>query len=407
VRSDLDRLMRERGLAGLVVLAHDRYSPAMHYVIGQRLHHGVYFRGADGRAHLIHDPMERDQAALAGCEHSAFSQHGFNRLVSEEGAAPRALGRLIGQTCATLGISGPIALYGDTSLGAGYQIVERALQIHNALSVDRTMPDLLAEARTTKDAGEIAAIRNAARGTVAAIERVREYLSRLRKKGDTFVDGGPGPATLGDVRRLIQAVFLEHGLGEDGESIVSQGRDAGVPHNRGNDREPLRAGAPLLIDIFPGEAGGGYHSDLTRTYCLGAPPQPLAQLYDDVNDAFRLAMGKLQVGGLCRSYQEDVCTLFEQRGHATLRTNEGAEEGYVHGLGHGVGLAVHEAPRLGGPPSNTQTLTPGMVITVEPGLYYPSRGLGVRIEDLVLVREDGSFENLTPAPYDLVIEPRG
>ena len=79
----------------------------------------------------------------------------------------------------------------------------------------------------------------------------------------------------------------------------------------------------------------------------------------------------------------------------------------MHGLGHGVGLAVHEAPRLGGPPSNTQALEPGMVITVEPGLYYPSRGLGVRIEDLVLVREDGRMENLTPARYELIVEPRG
>jgi len=68
-----------------------------------------------------------------------------------------------------------------------------------------------------------------------------------------------------------------------------------------------------------------------------------------------------------------------------------------------VGLAVHEAPRLGGPPSNTQVLEPGMVITVEPGLYYPSKALGVRIEDLVLVREDGSFENLTPAGYALEV----
>ncbi len=118
-------------------------------------------------------------------------------------------------------------------------------------------------------------------------------------------------------------------------------------------------------------------------------------------------MSTLAVGEPCRAYQDKVCDLFEQRGHATVRQNDTTQEGYVHGLGHGVGLAVHEAPRLGGPPSNTQTLEPGMVITVEPGLYYPSRGLGVRIEDLVLVRPDGRFENLTPAPYDLVVEPRG
>lgn len=406
MRSDLDRLMRERGIAGMVVLAHDRYSPAMHYAIGQKLHHGIYFRNAGGNAHLIHDPMERDQAALAGCDHSGFPQHGLNRMIAEEGSSARGLGRLIGQTCATLGMNGPIAFYGDTALGTAYQILERALQVNPALAVDRTQPDLLAEARTTKDETEIEDIRRAARGTVEAIERVREYLGSLKASGSGFVNG-KGMATLGDVRQLIRRVFLEHGLAEDGESIVSQGRDAGVPHNRGNDAEPLRAGAPLLIDIFPGEAGGGYHSDLTRTFCLGPAPAPLAKLYGDVHDAFRLAMDGLKLGAPCRSYQEDVCALFEKRGHATLRTNESAQEGYVHGLGHGVGLAVHEAPRLGGPPSNTQTLIPGMVITVEPGLYYPSQQLGVRIEDLVVVRPDGTFENLTPAPYELVIEPRG
>jgi Xaa-Pro aminopeptidase len=407
MRSDLDRLMRERGIAGMVVLAHDRYSPAMYYVTGQRIMHGIYFRGADGRAHLIHDPMERDQAALAGCEHSGFPQHGLQRISEEEGSALRGLGRLIGETCATMGFRGPIALYGDTSLGSGWQILERALEVNPALSVDRTQPDLMSVARTTKDASEIAAIRRAAAGAVAAIARLREYLATLKPQGEGFRHNGTNPVTLGDLRRLIHRTFLEYGLGEDGESIISQGRDAGVPHNRGNDEEPLRPGATLLVDIFPGEAGGGYHSDLTRTFCLGPAPEPLKRLYADVHDAFRLAIDTLKPGERCRAYQEKVCALFEERGHATLRTNEQAQEGYVHGLGHGVGLSVHEAPRLGGPPSNAETLKPGMVITVEPGLYYPSRGLGVRIEDLVLVREDGSFENLTPAPYDLEIEARG
>ena len=242
---------------------------------------------------------------------------------------------------------------------------------------------------------------------MAAIERLRDHLASLRREGDHFHANGSGPVVLGDLRRLIQTEFLAHGLAEDGESIVSQGRDAGVPHNRGNDHEPLRAGVPLLVDIFPSEAGGGYHSDLTRTFCLGPAPEPLKRLYGDVHDAFRLAMDHLELGASCREYQEKVCTLFEQRGHATSRSREGTEEGYVHGLGHGVGLAVHEAPRLGGPPSNTQRLEGGMVITVEPGLYYPARGLGVRIEDLVVARSDGSFENLTPASYDLEIEPRG
>lgn len=412
MRQDLDHLMRERGLAGMVVFAFDRYSPAMYYATGQKIHLGLYFRatGAKGseRAHLIHDPMERDQAEAVGCEHSSFAQHRFVQMVDAEGSPARGYGRLIAETCATLGIDGPVAFFGDLPAGFAFAMLERARALHPALRVDDGHPDILTLARATKDAAEIETIRHAARGTVAAIEKLRAYLGSLRRDGENFRANGSGRVTLGDIRRLLRAEFLAHGLAEaGGESIVSQGRDAGVPHNRGNDAEPLRAGAPLLVDIFPGESGGGYHSDLTRTFCLGRPPEPLERLYGDVRAAFDTAMDALEVGAPCRALQERVCDVFEQRGHATLRTNETTQEGYVHGLGHGVGLAVHEAPRLGGPPSNTQTLEPGMVITVEPGLYYPSRGLGARIEDLVLVREDGSFENLTPAPYDLVIEPRG
>jgi Xaa-Pro aminopeptidase len=410
VRQDLDRLIQQRGLAGMVVFAYDRYSPAMYYATGQKIHLGIYFRAPEGggRTHLIHDPMERDQASKVGCDHSSFSQHGFIRLVESEGSPARAYGRLIADSCETLGIAGRVAFFGDLPAGFAHAMLARTLEVNPALSVDHAHPDILTEARTTKDADEVEAIRRAARGAVAAIEKLRAFLVSLRREGDHFRANGSGPVRLRDLRRLLRAEFLAHGLAEEGgESIVSQGRDAGVPHNRGNDDELLRAGVPLLVDIFPGESGGGYHSDLTRTFCLGPAPAPLAELYGDVKTAFETAMGSLAVGEPCRSYQERVCDVFERRGHATLRTNETLQEGYVHGLGHGVGLAVHEAPRLGGPPSNTQRLEPGMVITVEPGLYYPSRGLGARIEDLVLVRPDGRFENLTPAPYELVIEPRG
>ena len=406
MRKDLDRLMRERGIAGFVVIAHDRYTPAMYYALGQKLHHGIYFRAADGRAHLIHDPMERDQAAAAGCEHSTFSQHGYAQLVEKEGRPARAMARLIADTCAQLGINGPVAYFGDMGSGLAYETLDQVRELNPALTVDRSYPDVLTIARTTKDEDEIANIRHAAKGAVSAIHRLREHLSGLTRKGDELHANGSGPVKLGQLRHLLHEEFLAYGL-EGGETIVSQGRDAGVPHNRGNDAELLKPGVPLLVDIFPGEAGGGYFSDLTRTFSVGPPKDEFQRLYDDVHAAFRLAMDSLEVGAPCRSYQEKVCDLFEHRGHATLRTNDGTQEGYVHGLGHGVGLAVHEAPRLGGPPSNTQALEPGMVITVEPGLYYPSRGLGVRIEDLVLVRADGAMENLTPAPYDLVVEPRG
>jgi Xaa-Pro aminopeptidase len=326
--------------------------------------------------------------------------------MEQEGHPARAFGRLIAEACATLSIRGRIALLGDLPAAFSFTLIQRLREIDPSFTIDDTNPDLLTAARTTKSADEVRAIQKVSRGAVAALESLRTYLSKLRPNGSGFSDGnGRTTVTLGDLRRLLHREFIEHGIAEDGESIVAQGRDAGVPHNRGNDREALRAGEPILVDIFPGEAGGGYHSDITRTYCIGPAPAELKKTWEEVHEAFQLAMSKLQVGEPCRSYQEMVCESFERHGHVTQRQNAGAEEGYVHGLGHGVGLAVHEAPRLGGPASNRQLIEPGMVITIEPGLYYPSRGLGVRIEDLVYVRPDGTFENLTPASYELEVHP--
>ena len=423
MRKDIDRLMRERGLAGMVAFAYDRYSPAMHYVTGQKLHYGVHFRAADGRAHLIHDPMERDQAAAVGCEHSGFPQHGLVQLTTEEDGHPgRAFGRLIAQTCATLGIQGRIALLGDLPAGFAHALIARMLEANPALSVDTSHPDLLLAARVTKDPDEAEAIRRVSRATAGAMGALRDWLGTLKRDGDQFrADGrapaaggsrvagrGSDPVLLGDLRRVIHRAFAEQKVVEEGgESIVSQGRDAGVPHNRGNDDEPLRAGQSIIVDIFPGEAGGGYHSDMTRTFCMGPAPAPLRQLHAQVKEAFDAAMGSLAPGRPCRSYQMLTCDILERHGHATRRTDEATQEGYVHNLGHGVGLAVHEPPLLGGAPTNDAVIEPGMVFSVEPGLYYPERGMGVRIEDLVFARPDGTFEDLTPFPYDLEIEPRG
>ncbi len=412
MRRDLDRLMQERGLAGLVVFAYDRYSQAMHYVTGQKLHYGIYFRapGPDGpRAHLIHDPMERDQAAAVGCEHSGFPQHGLVGIQAEEGGHPaRAFGRLIGESCATLGIAGPIGLFGDLPAGFAHVLAGRMLEVNPALRVDAGHPDLMLQARATKDPDEVEAIRRVARGTVAAMGRLRDYLGSLRRDGEHFRDAGPGPVKLGALRRVLQREFLEHGLMEDqGDSIVSQGRDAGVPHNRGDDEEPLAAGRSVIVDIFPGEVGGGYHADMTRTFCMGPAPPALRELHAQVEEAWRAGAAALAPGKPCRSFQDVACDVLERHGHATRRTNEATQEGYVHNLGHGVGLSVHDPPLLGGAPTNTVPLEPGMVVTVEPGLYYPERAMGCRIEDLYHVRPDGTVENLTPFPADLEIEPRG
>ncbi|HTR97084.1 MAG TPA: M24 family metallopeptidase, partial [Candidatus Acidoferrales bacterium] len=302
-----------------------------------------------------------------------------------------------------LGMTGDVAFSGDAPLGFSYALLSRLHEVAPGIRVDARQPDVVALGMSTKDAAELEKIRSVSRGAVVAMGRVRDYLGALRAQGDGFRDATNAVATLGHVRAVLRRAFSEQGLAEDGESIVSQGRDAGVPHNRGNDAEPIRAGRSIIVDIFPGEAGGGYHTDMTRTFCVGEAPEALRRVYADCRATFDVAMQAVAVGRPCRAAQEAVCDAFERQGHATGRSNAGTQEGYVHGLGHGVGLAVHEGPRLGGGEANRATLAPGHVVSVEPGLYYPSREIGVRIEDLVAVLPDGRIENLTPFPYELEV----
>jgi Xaa-Pro aminopeptidase len=403
MRSDLDQLMRQRGLEGLVVLAHDCYCPVMHWCTGQKIHHGIYFRKADGHAHLVVDPMERDQAALAGCEWSTYATHGFLTLVKTAESQAHALAQLIANVAGTMNLAGDVAFAGDAPLGFSYTLLSKLAELAPGIRVDARQPDVVAVARSTKDEAELAAIRRTSRGTVAAMGAVRDYLAALRPRNGALTDGRDDVVTLGHLRRIIHRTFADHGLSEDGDSIVSQGRDAGVPHNRGNDAEPVRAGESIIVDIFPGEAGGGYHSDMTRTFCVGPASAGLREIYAHTQQAFERSMATLKAGEPCYLAHEAACDVYEGHGHPTLRAAQGTTEGYVHSLGHGVGLAVHESPRLGGGSANTTRLAPGHVVSVEPGLYYPSRGMGVRIEDLVAVHPDGTIENLTPFPYELEV----
>jgi Xaa-Pro aminopeptidase len=163
-------------------------------------------------------------------------------------------------------------------------------------------------------------------------------------------------------------------------------------------------GQTIIFDIFPCEMGGGYYFDFTRTWCLGYAPDAVLQLYEDVFDAYNVIMSELTINTACKPYQERTCELFEMKGHATIKSNPQTQEGYVHSLGHGVGLHVHERPWFGISATEDDRLQAGSVVTIEPGLYYPERGMGVRIEDSVLVRSDGVMEILSHYPYDLVLE---
>ena len=208
--------------------------------------------------------------------------------------------------------------------------------------------------------------------------------------------------TIGIVKNQINLWLAEAGVENPEGTIFATGRDSGVPHSSGNPHDILELGKTIIFDIFPAEAGGGYFFDFTRTWCLGYAPDNVMELYEDVSNVFQQIMSEIKVDTLASQYQDRTCELFEEKGHPTIRNKPHTQEGYVHSLGHGIGLQIHEYPRFS-LNMKKDRLVPGSVVTIEPGLYYPEKGMGVRLEDTVWVRPDGEIEILAEYPLDLII----
>ncbi len=241
------------------------------------------------------------------------------------------------------------------------------------------------------------------RSRLGVVGKVADYLSGQRASNGHLVDAHNRPVTIGAVKKLINLWLAEAGAENPKGTIFAQGRDAGIPHSAGENAAALRLGQTIVFDIYPSEAGGGYFYDFTRTWCLGYAPDEAVAIYEDVLAVYRQIMAELKVDMPCRSYQLRTCELFEARGHPTTCADSQTLQGYVHSLGHGLGLHVHELPRFGQAATPEDRLDPGGVVTIEPGLYYPDRELGVRLEDTVYVRPDGRMEVLADYPLDLVI----
>jgi len=166
----------------------------------------------------------------------------------------------------------------------------------------------------------------------------------------------------------------------------------------------LRLGQTIVFDIYPQERGGGYFYDFTRTWSLGYASPEAQELYSQVHEIYDKAIENMDLNAPFKEYQRMTCEYFESKGHQSPMNTPAPQEGYVHSLGHGVGINIHERPFSGFQVGNDHRLAPGVVITVEPGLYYPEKGMGFRIEDTYWVRPDGKMEILADYPYDFVLE---
>ena len=235
--------------------------------------------------------------------------------------------------------------------------------------------------REIKSTAELARIRECQRVAVAAMRAAIGMIRRASVDRRGELRDRQGVLTAERVKRAIHAVMLQHDCMGCG-TIVACGRAAADPHETGQG--PLRAGQGIVLDIFPRHLEHGYWGDLSRTVVKGAPPPELRRMYQAVRHAQALALAQIRAGAVARRIYELVLNYFTQAGFATNMA-AGKMEGFIHSVGHGLGLEVHEGPRIG---LQDNRLRAGQVLTVEPGLYYRKIG-GVRVEDVVVVTAAG------------------
>ncbi len=331
--------------------------------------------------------LDRVAAITDGPAGHASEEFGLDELIAAGLPSREALREVAVNACRALGVTEAVV---PVFFPLG--LAERLRAAGIELRVDQPFFDAR---RRVKNAAELAGIRRAQSAAEAGMDAARDLLGRAARNGAGLeVDGEP--LTSERIKQAIGAVFTEHGMVAD-DFIVSHGPQSAVGHDMGSG--VISAGEPIVIDLWPKDVETACFADMTRTYVVGDVPDEIARYHSLCKEALDRSLAAIRAGVRGRDVYEAVCDLFHEADQPTLLSKQPGEvlaDGFYHGLGHGVGLEVHEEPSLGRGPGE---LVSGDVVTVEPGLYRHGYG-GVRLEDLVLVTGDG-VENLTRYPYDL------
>lgn len=409
MKSDLDALMQAGKLDAILVFGDAEYNPPMYYFVGGGHVSGALLIKKVGKEPvLFYNDMERDEAARSGLKTVSFSEFPMTDFMEQaNGDMQLAVALNFRRIFSEFGLSaGRAVVYGRMELSHLFGVLTKLAGIMPELELvgESGMDSTLLRAMETKDDVEIARIRQIGAVTTTVVQMVRDYLTSCDVRADEVLlkeDGSP--LTVGDVKAKIALWLAERGAVDVEGVIFAIGRDAGVPHSVGTPEDLMTLGKTIVFDIFPAEKGGGYFFDFTRTWSLGYAAPEAQALYDQVSEVYDKVVENLDLNASFLEYQRMTCEYFESKGHKSQLNTKAPLEGYVHSLGHGVGLNIHERPWSALTATGDNLLKPGVVISIEPGLYYPDKGMGVRIEDTYWVRPDGKVELLADYPYDFVL----
>jgi Xaa-Pro aminopeptidase len=346
----------------------------------------IFIRTAKGRRIYVMSDLEMDRAKSTTNAHRVLSLAKYTELAEKRiGRAPHPadIMTVVLRDLKIRGVSVP------ENFPAG--VADRLRK--NGVGVSVVDNPFFPE-RLYKSDEEVRTISKTMRATERGIQAAFEILRKSSVRGN-WVYYRNKRLTAEALREVVNGSIFEEGC-IPAHTIVAPGKEGCDPHNVGSG--PVLAHRPIIFDVFPRSEKTGYFADITRTVVKGKAPDAVVKMYRAVKAGQSLGVRMIRHGVKARSIHQAILDVFEKHGFKTGEVG-GRRQGFIHGTGHGLGLDIHEPPRIA---LNDVVLEKGMVVTVEPGLYYYPTG-GMRIEDTVLVTKTG-VKNLTRFPKFLEIK---
>lgn len=367
--------MSKKSTGPILLISSPSDSPDLYYACEFWAPDPIVFLKTPKSRHLVVSKLEISRArALA---QTSTSKPAMMAHTPEElGVAQKHRGQLHHWALKLLRHTGTAHVYVPIDFPHGIALKLQAAGIHVELLTEAPFPE-----REIKSAHEIKCITESQTAAVVAMDAAISMISATRIDRQGVLKYKSRSLLSEHVQRLIQKILLDHGT-MCRDVIVAGGAHGADPHEKGHGS--LKANEPIVIDIFPQHLQHGYWGDITRTVLRGKASASQKRMYAAVKASQAAALKTIAPGVKCSRVHDAAAWEFDRRGYETgLR--EGTPVGFIHSTGHGVGLAIHEAPSIG---RSDSKLKVGQIVTVEPGLYYPECG-GIRIEDTVCVTQTG------------------
>jgi len=396
LRGDLDAILDEKDAEALLVCS-DSYRDANMYYLTKFLAPDpfIYLKTADADPLIVVNQMEYPRAQKQSIVKAVKSYSDYNYLKTLKTAEDPQLGAMKF-----------IAEVAKKELGKGTKIcvppdfpVIVADVLRNEGLCIKPMFGIVEAARETKDSHEIQEIKDVQEVNEKVAAQAVELIAESDVGSNKTLHFKGEPLTVGRLKSFFGCKLLEKGCLPEEDIIVACGTKSSDPHYVGTPEDKLKAEQPIILDIYPRSLQKRYWTDMTRTVVKGKAPDKVRRMFDAVFEAKNASLDAIKAGALASHVYDICCDVLEKAGYETTRGGKKVKAGMTHSLGHGVGLQIHESPRMN--EFSTFPLKENNVVTVEPGLYDPRIG-GVRLEDTIAVTKQG-YRNLTNMETQLEI----